>query len=685
VFQPQVAYTRAGDDLKLQPVGSVAFDQSVIPYYNLYFSDTWRVKRSVTLSMGLSYGLEMPPYEINGKQIALTYEDGTLLDTGEYLEARKKAALAGQVYNPTLAFATIRNVKGNPKYPYNPFYGGLSPRLSAAWNPNFSDGILGALLGQGKTVIRGGYGRLFGRLNGVNLVLVPLLGPGLLQAVACNGASKDGRCLGTGNVDPSTAFRIGTDGMSAPLPAVSSGFPQPYVPGVGGNAPANDATVLDPKYRPERTDNFTLSIQRQISQRSIIEAGYIGRIIRNEMQEMNLDAVPFMTTLGGQTFADAYAKLYWPVWSTTGQTSTQQLAYFNTLPAQPFFEAAFGGSNAAYCNGYASCTAAVAAKNTSLISGTAVAELWASLYKSPGWVLPRSMISQNLPGLTQSQGTAINTTTALGFGNYNAAYLTYRMRDFHGITALSNFTWGRALGTGATTQATSSNTALNLWDMHANYGINGFDYKFLYNIAMYYQPPWFRTQRGAIGRLLAGWTVSPLFTAQSGQGITPGYVQGGCSQCQAFGEATPPASTTTAASNAVGFLPHTGDIEAHYNVPGSNGIGTTNPYGVNLFADPEKSYNELRRCILGYDTSCGGYYSMRGLPRWNLDAGVSKDVNFGRESIGATLFIAITNVLNHAALSNPSSLTLTTPAQFGRITGQTNTPRNMEFGLRIHW
>src|SRR5262249_49775532 len=163
------------------------------------------------------------------------------------------------------------------------------------------------------------------------------------------------------------------------------------------------------------------------------------------------------------------------------------------------------------------------------------------------------------------------------------------------------------------------------------------------------------------------------------QGITPGYVQGGCSQCQAFGEATPPASTTTAASNAVGFLPHTGDIEAHYNVAGSNGIGTTNPFGVNLFADPAKSYSELRRRVLAYDTSCGGYYSLRGLPRWNMDAAVAKDINFWREGVGATFSFQFTNVLNHAALSNPSSLTLTTPAQFGRITGQTNTPRNMEF------
>ena len=52
--------------------------------------------------------------------------------------------------------------------------------------------MLGKLIGENKTVIRGGYGRIFGRLNGVNLLLVPLLPPGLLQAVSCVGVSRTG-------------------------------------------------------------------------------------------------------------------------------------------------------------------------------------------------------------------------------------------------------------------------------------------------------------------------------------------------------------------------------------------------------------------------------------------------------------------------------------------------------------
>ena len=101
------------------------------------------------------------------------------------MNSREQAALAGQVYNPQVGFALVGNVAGHPKYPYNPYYKSFSPRVAAAWNPSFDSGLLGSVFGQNKTVIRGGYSILYGRLNGVDLVLVPLLGTGLIQAVQC--------------------------------------------------------------------------------------------------------------------------------------------------------------------------------------------------------------------------------------------------------------------------------------------------------------------------------------------------------------------------------------------------------------------------------------------------------------------------------------------------------------------
>ncbi len=175
------------------------------------------MKPTFTLSYGLGWTLEMPPVEKQGKQVA--FVDGNTskpISTQEYLNAREQAALAGQVYNPMVGFTLDGNVAGHPKYPYNPYYKSFSPRVAAAWNPSFDSGLLGDLFGRNKTVIRGGYSMLYGRLNGVDLVLVPLLGTGLIQAVQCIGPLRgDPNCLnpgGAGGSTPRTAFRIGPDG-----------------------------------------------------------------------------------------------------------------------------------------------------------------------------------------------------------------------------------------------------------------------------------------------------------------------------------------------------------------------------------------------------------------------------------------------------------------------------------------
>ena len=100
-----------------------------------------------------------------------------------------------------------------------------------------------------------------------------------------------------------------------------------------------------------------------------------------------------------------------------------------------------------------------------------------------------------------------------GHGNYNALFLTFRARDCHGITAISNFTWGAALGTGDIAQSTSSSTVLDPWNVSASYGPQAYDRKFIYNLSLYYQAPYFLTQRGVIGHIFGGWTIAPLFTS----------------------------------------------------------------------------------------------------------------------------------------------------------------------------
>jgi hypothetical protein len=696
VNQSQDLFTRSGSQLTLQPPGSYMFDQSYIPSYNLYFADTWHVKPSLTLSYGIGYTLEMPPFEKNGKQVELTDTNGHPVNVTDYLNARKAAALQGQVYNPTVAWATVTNVTGaSNKYPYDPFYKGFSPHVAVAWNPHFTGGLLGTLFGNGKTVLRGGYSRVYSRLNGVGLVLIPLLGTGLGQAVSCF-PSKTGVCQGTASLDPTTGFRIGSDGLAAPLPALSQTLPQPYVPGVGGNAASGSGSVLDQHFRPARTENFNLSIQRELSSHTLFEVGYIGRIIRNEWQQQDIDAVPYMTTLGGQSFAQAFAQTYFAVSAANGTNVV--------MTPQPFFESALGGAGSSFCRGFASCTAAVANNGTmnNLIANNQAYQLWAALNGASSWTLGRTMPSSAGPGIPAGQLSAVYYDTSTGFGNYNAAYFTFTMHDWHGVTARSNFTWGRALGTGNQSQATSGYSVLDPWNIHANYGPQFFDYKFIYNFTMLWQVPFYRTQRGVAGHLLEGWSIAPIFTARSGGIIGVANFNGGC---ESFGEMN--CNTGNTFGTGLQVLDgsplaskYTGGHSAIYGVAVSettaSGAGVnSNPAnggnGINMFANPDAVYKQFRPCVLGFDTSCGGGGNIRGMPTWNLDATVSKDIAFWKEGrVGATLIFQFTNLLNHTQLGDPY-LDISDPADFG-VMGTNNpngslanSPRQMQFGLRIHW
>ncbi len=686
VTQSQVMYSRAGANLQLNPLGTPGFDKSVVPSYDVYFSDTWHVRPTLTLTYGMSWGLSMPPYEIDGKQVSMVDAAGNRIDIKSYLLNKQKAALNGQVYNPTIGFATQRNINGGTeKYPFNPFYGGFSPRVSLAWNPSASDGILGALIGQHKTVIRGGYGRIYGRLNGVNLLLVPLLGPGLLQAVSCVGITISGQCAGAGGANPATAFRIGVDGNAAPVPQATATLPQPFYPGTVQNgilsAAAADGSQLDPKLKPDHSDEFNFTIQRSINSKMVIEAGYIGRKISNVFQELNIDAIPWMTTLNGQSFAQAYANVYNQICAGAGPSCSANPAIGVT--AQPFFEAALGGPKSPYCTGSANCTAAVVKNEGGNIRTTLAYQTWLNLNKANGWTLGRTV--QAATGAGQSLTGAFDFISALGRANYNAAFFAFTAKDFHGLTARSNFTWGRALGTGAVNQASSSITVPNPYDFKnfGTYGTQPFDVKFTYSLLMLYQPPFYRSQKGLAGRVLGGWAIAPLFTARTG--LPQRLSVGG--NAQAFGEIYSGQSSNY--ENAIPNGSFTGGNAVNYNVNSAGTCaGTSGNTGVNIFADPCAVWKQFRRPVLGQDTGSGGAGIIRGFPFWNLDATLSKDIR-ATERIGATLTFQFVNVLNHFVPADPNT-DINNPATFGVVTNQFTTPngaqnRSIEFGLRIHF
>jgi|CZKY01.1.fsa_nt_gi hypothetical protein len=685
----QQAFTRSGPTLALNPPLTPAQDKSTIPFYNVYFSDTWHMKPSFTLTYGLGWTLEMPPVEQQGRQIELVDQANQLIDIQAYLHSREQAALQGQVYNPIVGFTLVGNSENGRKYPYDPFYGSFSPRLAAAWNPRFdADSLAGKIFGHDNTVIRGGYGRIYGRLNGVDLVLVPLLGTGLIQPVQCIGpVVGDPNCLSPGS-NPNTAFRVGVDGLTAPLPVAAPTLPQPLYPGINGIA-AGAGESLDPHFRPNVVDSFDLTIQRQLHRGINLEAGYIGRRITHEYQPINMNAVPYMMTVGGQRFDKAYANVVMQYCGgITGLAGGNCAANASAVTPQPFFEAAM---NPAYCTGFTSCTAAVVAKEGAAGTGNLTAayvwSLWSDLDSGagdptkPGFNFARTMMNTAIPGSVNggsgnlTSGVAVNAS--IGHGNYEGGFLSLKMADWHGLGAVSNFTWSKILSTGSVTQSTSEDTAVDPYDLNRGYGLAGFDRKFVYNMAFIYQPPFYKGQQGLVGRILGGWTFAPIFAAGSGLPITLGTINGGG---QAFGEGDSVNFYGNGNSeNAIPIapLPKTGVYRS--SIPG---------HLPNFFANGLASINSFRQPILGLDNKDGGWGVLRGLPYWNMDLSLKKNFKI-TERVNFEFSAIFTNVFNHVNFDDPPGdyLDTSSSGSFGVLAGQANSfsPRNMEAGLRLNF
>lgn len=689
VDESQVLFTRGtGTTLPLNPQASCAIsgvaatagcmasppalNQSIIPTYNLYFGDSWHIKPTLTVNYGLGYTVEMPPYSPNGAQSIPVDENGNPLYTAQYFAARQAAALQGNSYDPNIGFETIGNLPGGPKYPYNPYYKGLSPRLSAAWNfsPN--------------SVIRGGWARIFGRLNGVDQVLVPILAPGLMQAAQCFGPTITGTCGAPGGAPPADIFRVGVDGTTAPVATPSANLPQPWYPGVNDIA-TGSGEGLDPTFKPNRSDEFNVSIQHQLTPKIQVEVGYIGRIIRNEYQSYDLNGVPYMMTGGGQTFANAWGNL---------MKATNLGANGSTIPVQPFFENALGPTSA-YCTqnthgvptAYGSCTAAFFAKEQSNMQNAGVWDAWTDISTTGAFSFGRSMLNDPTPNTdcpvsqptcgANGQASDIFMNASNGYGNYNAGYFQVSFFDWHGLTMKTNLTYSRALGTGAEVQATSEYTVDDPYNLHNMYGPQDFDETYSYNLYFNWAVPFYRNRNDLAGRLLGGWSISPLFVAGSG---FPDEVHTTNGDCESFGEG----NCNNESSSALGEGGENAVLLAPLNYSNSRKSGN------DVFSNPAASFNLFRNPILGVDNDIAAA-PLRGLPFWNLDVALNKQFKF-TEKFSGTFSWQVTNALNHMQPADPFFY-IGDESTWGLLGGgfggagnvQGNIPRQMEFGFHVDW
>jgi hypothetical protein len=358
-------------------------------------------------------------------------------------------------------------------------------------------------------------------------------------------------------------------------------------------------------------------------------------------------------------------------------------SFLNSVTAQPFFEAALKGSG--YCNGYSSCTAAVLDQEGVYGTGNlfyqAVWSLWSDL-DGGALNLPRTMMNTAIPGQANgasgqfTSGVAENASS--GYGNYNGGFISFGTRQWHGLTMQHNFTYSKALGTGAVVQASSEYTQNDAFNLGAMYGNQNFDRKYVYNTYIVASEPWFKGQQGFLGRAAGGWTFAPIFTAGSG----PPVYCNTWTDAQSWGSGD--GADYFSNEQCVFTSKYNAGHSAHFGVTGdaTTGVGTaTSATPVNMFKNPLAVWNQVRAPILGIDTKNPGQGPITGQPYWNLDGQVKKDIRIMESATFEFSFIA-TNMLNHRQFNDPG-LGLYAPGSWGVLNSQANPPRAMEFGGRI--
>ena len=263
--------------------------------YAAYVQDNWRATHRLTLNLGLRWDGAPHTYEA-GQQSSNFYPNmynpanaATFDSNGNICSVNSVPACAGGASpglstspNPILAglqFYTngigIGGKNGIPAGLVPSHWGDFGPRVGFAYD----------LTGQGKTIVRGGFGTMYERIQGNDMYNGAVNPPGDLNPTLHNVSLTN----------PGVNVTTGSTISSAQLPVLPLG-----VTGIDAN-----------NYKNPVSYQYSLGVQQQLGARSVLSLSYVGSQNRhqNDYEEVNLPAASLLTTLaatGGQGINQDY-------------------------------------------------------------------------------------------------------------------------------------------------------------------------------------------------------------------------------------------------------------------------------------------------------------------------------------------------------------------------------------------
>jgi len=273
-------------------------------------------------------------------------------------------------------------------------------------------------------------------------------------------------------------------------------------------------------------------------------------------------------------------------------------------------------------------------------------------------------------GRPKANPTIANTWTwfSQGNSNYNALQVDANHRFSHGVSLRGVYSWSKALDNGdslnATTSANAPALASNPFNLHADYGLAGYDVRHIAVISAIYVLPFGRGQglashvAGWGNALVGGWSVNSIVTLQDGFPFTPQLSYNPSNNGDTRNPVRP------------------------FRNPDFTGpviLGRPNQwFNPNAFLQPPANggfYGDL-----GRDTLIGP-----GLATW--DFSVLKDTSI-HERLRLQFRAEIFNLLNRANFNTPNLIVFTpsgVSGTAGAITSTSTTSLQIQFGLKMIW
>ncbi len=632
--------------------------------FGLYFQDSWRFNRSLTLNYGLRWDFQGDSFNTND-----IYTSPTLLD----LFGPSGSALGGDDNSPNLFNPGSLPGIANPNiqqrsHAYSRDFINPGPHLGIAWNPSFQNGLRGRLFGDRKTVFRGGYSISYYSEGMLNFTNNAGNNPGLRQ---------------TGNLVPGVDFAAGTLSLGDPLPLFNlspGSFGSPLALSNFAFTTNTTISTIDPKIRAPYVQTWSASIQREFGQGSVLEVRYAGNRGVRLWRTYNINEVNIFENGFLKQFQDAQSNL--AINTANGITGFANNGYPGQA-ATPIFAAAFEGvaPNLGFANGtfinLLRTGQAGALANTFASTSTYFCKLVGNGFG------PCANLGFNTPGqypinlfrLNPFLGTA-NVLSDNSSSNYNGLQIEFRQRITHGLTMNMNYTYAHAMNDRYNKNVDNIGNFATLRNRRLDYGPSTFDIRHVFQAYGTYDLPVgqsrkFSMKNPVLNGVLGGWTVGTIFRMQSGLPFK--LSSGRMTVNQSDSGVVLNGLTASDLQKMVGVFKSGPDVYfIDPKLTGDNGQADSS------FLSPAESAGQFGAFVYLYS------------PKFvTADLSLAKAMPLVKERVRMEIRAEMVNAFNHPIFEVPTGGTFgvtpvsITATSFGRTTSTTTVPRQVQFRVRF--